>query len=96
MKNLEQILDFLNEREMRATYCAVGEVIGLTPRRVANLLTERTVRNSWVVNAKSLLPTDYEAEQMHPRLERTSLVIQSGSALERGLKVWAAEDKQAA
>jgi hypothetical protein len=87
-ERLSEILDFLNERKMRAHYGAVAGVLGVSPRSVGTMLGEQSPRASWVVAKESDMPTDYEEENQHPELQRTSLIIQTPSALERGMKKW--------
>lgn len=87
-KRLSEILDFLNERKMRAHYGAVAGVLDVTPRAVGIMLGEPSPRASWVVAKDDDMPTDYEAEKQHPELQRTSLIIQSSGALNRGMQAW--------
>ena len=79
--SLKVILDALNDHQIRATYGAVGELIGWSPVAVGKSLGERCPRASWVVNAKSLKPTDYLKEQEHPELYRTDHVIRTAAEL---------------
>jgi hypothetical protein len=85
---LSEILDFLNDRKMRAHYGAVAGVLDVTPRSVGTMLGEHSPRASWVVAKESNMPTDYEAEDQHPELQRTSLIIQTPGALSRGMQSW--------
>jgi len=85
---LSEILDFLNERKMRAYYGALAGVLQVSPRSVGTMLGEHSQRASWVVAKESNMPTDYEAENRHPDLQRTSLIIQTPSALSRGMEKW--------
>ena len=85
---LSEILDFLNERKMRAHYGAVAGVLDVTPRSLGTMLGEQSQRASWIVAKDDNMPTDYEAENHHPELQRTSLVIQSPDALNRGMQAW--------
>ncbi len=56
--DLEDVVDFLDRRQLRATYGAVASVVG----RPATFLMSgipRSPRYSWMVNQKTLLPTHY-------------------------------------
>ena len=83
---MNQILDCLNRERVRATYGAVGEVLGLPARSVGGALGSHTRRASWVVNAKTGKPTGYSADMMHPELCRTRRVIKTGAELSRLLQ----------
>ena len=87
-EQLNEILDFLNHRKMRATYGAVANYLGVLPRSMGHLLGEPSQRASWVVSATEELPTNYPAELIHPDLHRISLVIATAEALDRGLQQW--------
>jgi alkylated DNA nucleotide flippase Atl1 len=87
-EQLSEILDFLNAKKMRATYGAVAGYLGVQPRSIGAMLGEHSQRASWVVNSIEELPTDYEKENIHPDLLRTSLVIKTAGALDRGLTAW--------
>ena len=77
---LEEVVDFLNRRQMRATYGAVAEVVG----RPATFLMSgipRDPRYSWIVNQKSLRPTGYSEDEYHPALLRKSFVLMTAAEL---------------
>ena len=78
---LDQILDCLNRKRVRATYGAVGAVIGRPARGVGSAIGDRTRRASWVVNARTGRPTGYAHSQVDPNLYRTSHVIKTGDEL---------------
>ena len=78
---IEEVLNFLNKHEIRATYEAVGEVMGTNPQSI--LLGDRRSRASWVVSKRTEDPTGYTAEQEHPRLRSKKDVIRSGAVLSR-------------
>ena len=80
---LDRILDCLERRRIRATYGAVGAVIGKPARSVGAALGGRTRRASWVVNAQDGEPTGYRPHQKHPDLHRTPHVIRTGDELRR-------------
>ena len=78
--SLEEVVDFLNRRQLRATYGAVAEVIG----RPATFLMSgipREPRYSWIVNQKSLRPTGYSENECHPALLRKAFVLMSGAEI---------------
>jgi hypothetical protein len=79
----QAILDALNRQKIRATYGAVGEVLGIQARAVRQVLGARRAEASWVVNADTGLPTGYEPHQMHPDLMSNAAVIRTGERLRR-------------
>ena len=82
---IETILEYLNAVPVRATYGAVGEVLGVRPQVVPRLLGARRPEASWVVNGTTGEPTGYAPEEVDPRLPGTR-VIRSGDELQRGLE----------
>jgi alkylated DNA nucleotide flippase Atl1 len=88
---LVEILHYLDETQVRATYGAVAEVIGVVARSIGTRLAPRRVEASWVVNAWTGLPTDYATEELHPALLRSSDVITTGEDLRRRLHLWKAK-----
>ena len=87
---LPEILEFLNAEQVRATYGAVGELLGIVPRAMSTQLGLHTAERSWIVSAGTGLPTDYSGDEMHPSLLRTDEVIGSGIALAMRLSAWKA------
>ena len=87
---LAEIIGFLNHQQVRATYGAVAETLGVIPRSVGALLGPRHIEASWIVNAATGLPTDYGEHEMHPALRRSTEIITSGSELVRRLSAWKA------
>jgi hypothetical protein len=78
---LPEILAFLNAEQMRATYRAVGDVLGVSPLAISRTLGAHIPEASWIVSAETLLPAGYTAEEMHPSLLRTDEIIRSGPEL---------------
>jgi len=78
---VEQILDFLSAHKLRATYTAVGEVIGFDRTAVARFLGQRRPRASWVVRADSGEPSGYSPADMDPCLFDDDHVIETGEEL---------------
>ena len=79
-RSLEDVVDFLNRRQLRATYGAVADVTG----RPATFLMSgipREPRYSWIVNQKSLRPTGYSEDECHPELLKKSFVLMTGAEL---------------
>ena len=89
--SLSEILEFLNEEQIRATYGAVADVIGVVPRSMGALLGPHTPEASWIVNAATGLPTDYSQNETHPALLRSSDIITSGIALTLRSTAWKAK-----
>ena len=92
MVNIDEVIDCLNKERIRATYKAVGEVIGCIPLEVQDHLQawnckrnlkpeERDPRTSWVVRANDGEPTGYRADQKHRDLHHKAQIIKSGVEL---------------
>ena len=80
--SLEEILQFLNEEEVRATYGAVAEVLGLIARSIdGERLGPPRPSASWIVNSETGLPTHYSQDDWHPRLLSKAEIITNGRAL---------------
>lgn len=78
---LKQILDYLNDERIRATYGAVANVLGIVPQSVGQRLGDKTKRNSWVVNSETELPSGYVDDQIDELLETNSTVVRDGREL---------------
>ena len=81
-----EVLDCLNHYRVRATYQAVGEVIGCHWRQVGSQHLKKASRlTSWVVNKATRQPSDPEyADEpllVHPDLERIKHVIEERKEL---------------
>ena len=77
---IKEVLDCLNNYRLRATYQAVGEVIGTHWRNVGpHYLKKASPRTSWVVNKATGRPSDdvygHQPLIVHPVLERSDHVI---------------------
>ena len=81
MPTVDEILDCLNRMRVRATYQAVGDVIGVFQRNVARWLGEHSQRASWVVAKKTGLPTNYSDNDRHPDLMNSPRVISTEQEL---------------
>ena len=78
---VDQILECLEGKRIRATYGAVGAVIGRSARSVGVALGSRRRRASWVVRARDGEPTGYDHHQKHPDIYRTRHIIKTGDEL---------------
>jgi len=85
---LDEILRFLNANHIRATYGAVGEVVGVVPRALGVALGHRRPEASWVVNAANGVPTDYAPGEIHPALFSDPHVITTGHELLLRMAAW--------
>ena len=90
---LDDVVSFLNAAQIRATYGAVAEVVGGIAQSIGGRLgglAGRRKEASWVVNAKTGLPTNYPPEHLHPALTRNRDIITRGDDLRRRLAEWKA------
>ena len=78
---LNEVLDYLNRHRVRATYKAVGDVIGVYHRNVGRELEDRSPRTSWVVRARDGKPSGYTDDMKHPHLCSKTHVIKPGGEL---------------
>ena len=65
--NLDELVDCLEKHGRRATYGAVGEIVGLPARSVMHGRL-KMAKNSWVVAKRGGKPSGYDFEQLDPRL----------------------------
>ena len=84
MFTLNQIVALFEQHSQRATYGAVGGVVGRLPRSVMQG-RPRNPRNSWVVRQADGLPTGYATGQVHPALLARTQVIVSPAGLAQWL-----------
>ena len=89
--SLPEIIQFLNHEQVRATYGAVAEVLGVIPRSMGARLGLRHAEASWIVSATTGLPTDYSQHEMHPALLHNGEIIRSGVEIMLRLSAWKAE-----
>jgi hypothetical protein len=90
---LDEILRFLNDEQVRATYGAVAEVLGVAPISMGTRLGERSPEASWIVNAADGLPTGYAQHDMHPALFDRNDIISAGMQLAMRMTAWKAKKK---
>jgi len=90
---LDDIVAYLNAAQIRATYGAVARVVGGIAQsigaRLGGVEGQRT-EASWVVNAKTELPTSYLPENWHRALRKNRNIITSGEDLRRRVVEWKA------
>ena len=85
-KKIAEILCCLNTDGIRATYGAVGKVIGVIPRGVGKYLGDRRAEASWVVRKKDGHPTGYNRDDKHEKLYSNTRIIQTGAELDELLQ----------
>ena len=86
--SLAEIVEFLNAEQVRATYSAVGELLGMVPGSVGALLGHRRPEMSWIVNQATGLPADYDSAEVHPALLSRGDIISSGRELALKMSAW--------
>lgn len=80
---IDQILRCLNEQKMRATYGAVGDLLGVSAPSAGRKLGDRRPLASWVVRANTGLPSWYCPDQIHPHLcAHRHIIVDSGELQE--------------
>lgn len=84
MRSLSDVLSDLNRFHQRATYGAVGGLVGQPPMYLMNG-RPRDAYNSWVVSKETRLPSKYEKYQMHAELESRDTVLETPEALDHWL-----------
>lgn len=83
--HLLRVIELLDLHAQRATYGAVGGVVGLPAQSVMQG-QPKTHRNSWVVSATRLTPTGYDEAERDPRLFSRSAVLCTREALSAWLR----------
>jgi hypothetical protein len=84
-QTLDEIVGLLAKNRQRATYGAVAELVGGTPRTLMKGRV-RDHRNSWVVAEKDGQPTGYKPEEIDPTLIVRMGILKSGADLEAWLQ----------
>jgi hypothetical protein len=77
---IPQILRLLETHSQRATYGALGNVVGQPARSVMNGL-ERNPLHSWIVRKSDGQPTGYQQVEKHPDLTRRPAILSDGAQL---------------
>jgi len=83
-RHVDSIVAVLARHAQRATYGAVGGVVGLPARSVMSGCA-RTPANSFVVSAKAGVPTGYAGSECDPALKSRAGVIDTATALSHWL-----------
>lgn len=83
---LRDIVCALSRHTQRATYAAVGGLVGRLARSVMSGQA-KSPDNSWVVSVKTGLPTGYEADEVHPKLQFIDEVISTPEDLAAWLRM---------
>jgi hypothetical protein len=78
--HLAAVLAALDRGRQRATYAAVGGVVGLPAQSVMQG-QPKTAMNSWVVSKDKQVPTGYAASEYHPHLTASAKVIETAQEL---------------
>lgn len=78
--NLKVVLDALERHHQRATYGAVAELVGKTPRTVMQGLPKNW-RHSFVVNQDTGEPSEYNDLQKHRALRERTTILSSATVL---------------
>jgi len=82
---LKDIVTALSRHNQRATYGAVGGLVGRLARSVMSGQA-KSPDNSWVVSAKTGLPTGYGIGEAHPNLQSIDGVISTSAELAAWLR----------
>lgn len=82
---LKDILRYLNDHTVRASYSAVAEILGVTVWSLVYKLDKCQPEMSWLVSDKNGLPTGYKTTNYHPRLFEKRVVLSSASVLKQNL-----------
>ena len=83
--NVDFVLDRLHKQGQRATYAAVGGVVGLPARSVMSG-QPKNQQSSWVVAKATGLPSGYTSAETDPRLARSAAPITTSEELSRWLR----------
>ena len=87
--SLDQIVDLLDQHGRRATYGAVANLVGQSPRSLLKG-RDRGRRYSWIVNRDTGLPTGYQDDQLDPRLRESGPVLSTDRELQQWLETCSA------
>ena len=79
--NITTILAALNDRKVRATYGAVGELMGIHPKLVSQHLGTSRPEASWVVSKSTGMPTGYLDANCHKDLQSNLQIISTAEEL---------------
>ena len=79
--DIATILATLNVQKVRATYGAVGELMGAHPKLVSQHLGTRRPEASWVVSKSTGMPTGYTDANCHRDLQSNPRIISTADEL---------------
>jgi len=79
-RSVRSIVELLDRFHQRATYGAVAELAGKTPRSVMQGLP-RNWRHSWIVNKDTGEPSEYHLLQKHRELKERDEILDTADAL---------------
>ena len=79
---INEILSALNAHKIRATYGAIGGMLGIPPIGVGARLGDMRPEASWVVSAKNGRPSGYSERYCHPELYSFGVVIRTKDQLQ--------------
>ena len=79
--HIERILAALNDQKVRATYSAVGDLLGVHPKLVSQQLGNRRPEASWVVSKSTGMPTGYLDANCHKELQTNPRIIGTADEL---------------
>ena len=83
---LRAIVAYLSTNKVRATYGAVGEVLGLSPQTLDGRLGDRRPEASWIVNKESGRPTGYRDDELDPAFSEDTPLLTTGDDLRARLQ----------
>jgi hypothetical protein len=80
MSTVDEVVSVLDRFRQRATYKAVGAVVGRPAQSVMSGRPHSRL-DSWVVQKQTHMPTGYLPHEIHPELRHRTRVITSGADL---------------
>ena len=80
----DRVLTALNKHRQRATYGAVGDLVGLPAQSLMHGLTKGP-QYSWVVSKSTGMPSGYAESEIDSHLRLQSRVLKSRAELEEWL-----------
>lgn len=83
--SLDEIVDRLDRHGQRATYGAVAQLLGRSPRGLLRD-RERARKFTWIVNRGTGLPSGYADDQIDPRVPGSGPVLATGAELRAWLE----------
>ena len=84
----EELIDCLNDAEIRSTYGAIADLLAIHPMSVGGYLGPKRPDASWVVNKKTGRPTGFPDEMVHPNLYKNRRIIGEADELRKTLEAF--------